>query len=234
MSRLENLAIWNTYYSGLKSSLLFPNEYVVRTFFASYPGLKMVKDYGGKSVCDIGCGDGRNMSALVKTGMKLFGTEISDEICQITKEKLAASSGNITADIRAGTNESVPFDDASFDYLLSWNACYYMDSPEADFAAHVAEFARITKPGGYLVCCVPAPTCFSLQGAEHINDNTIRLNPENPKWGILAGSIYRTFDGAADIEDAFGSHFENFSHCTLKDDCFGLQLDYFVFVCQRC
>ncbi|MGC3940407.1 class I SAM-dependent methyltransferase [Roseobacter sp. EG26] len=228
-----NAEIWNSYYTSLRDNYLFPNEYVVRSFLGTYPGLKMSHDFSGKKVCDISCGDGRNIVALHRFGLDVYATEISKEICEITMGKLSASDHRISADIRVGNNQELPFEANMFDYLLSWNACYYMENEASDFSKHVAEYARVSKPGAYLVCCVPAPGCFSLQGAELLENNLIRLNAGQGKWGILTGSIYRQFRSFEDIEETFGSHFENFQKCTIKDDCFGLPLEYFVFVCQR-
>ena len=54
---------WEEYYANLKASYLFPNEFVVRTFLAHYPKLDMPHDYEGAKVCDVSCGDGRNLVA---------------------------------------------------------------------------------------------------------------------------------------------------------------------------
>jgi SAM-dependent methyltransferase len=229
---VTNAAAWNEYYRSLTDAYLFPNEFVVRIFLASYPDLKMERRYKGANIGDISCADGRNMVLLNKLGGQLYGVEISDEICAITRKKLLEHSDHIKADIRTGTNDHLPFDDAFFDYLLSWNACYYMRDEKADFATHVAEFARVMKPGAYFVACVPAPTCFSLQNAQKLENNLIRIQSAS-KWSMLTGSIYRAFHSPADIESAFGTHFENFSHASLTDNCFGLALDYFIFVCQK-
>jgi hypothetical protein len=79
----------------------------------------------------------------------------------------------------------------------------------------------------------PVRAVFPWRGAEPLENDLIRLNPASAKWGMLAGSIYRQFKSFDDIEAAFGTHFENFQKCTINDDCFGLQLEYLVFVCQK-
>jgi ubiquinone/menaquinone biosynthesis C-methylase UbiE len=144
---------------------------------------------------------------------------------------LLAHSG-IDADIRKGVNEALPFDSGMFDYLLSWNACYYMLDETSDIREHVREFARVMKRDAYLVACVPAPECFSLAGAEELGNNLIRINTAS-RWSILNGSIYYRFASFSEIEAVFGDLFYNFQKCSLSDDCFGLPLHYFVFVCQR-
>lgn len=88
------------------------------------------------------------------------------------------------------------------------------------------------KKDGYLIVSVPSPRCFSLVGAIELGNNLIKINT-NSKWDMLNGSIYYRFDSFEDIESIFGSHFYNFQRCRISDDCFGLPLDYFIFVCQK-
>jgi 2-polyprenyl-3-methyl-5-hydroxy-6-metoxy-1,4-benzoquinol methylase len=230
LSERHDIKTWNTYYKSLTDAYLFPNEYVVRSFLGKYPNLDLDRNYRGKRVCDISCGDGRNITALHKFGFDVYGSEISDEICQITMKKLRSTG--VTADIRAGTNRSLPFEAGTFDYILSWNACYYMESVDHAISEHVNEYARIMKPGGYCVVSVPSPGCFSLIGAEELGDNLIRINTDT-KWNMLNGTIYYRFDSFEHIDKIFGTHFRSFQKCTIKDDCYGLPLEYFVFVCQR-
>jgi SAM-dependent methyltransferase len=228
----RSVRIWKRYYSSLQDAYLFPNEYVIRSFLGEYPNLSIPHDYKGKRVCDISCGDGRNLTALHKFGFDLYASEISDDIVEITKSKLATLGGGITVDIRTGFNSNLPFDNDFFDHMLSWNACYYMRDERSDISEHIAEYARIAKPGAYLVVSVPAPGCFSLAGSEPLGNDLIRIKTES-KWAMLNGTIYHQFRSWDDIEARFGSHFHNFQKCTIKDDCYGMALEYFVFVCQK-
>jgi SAM-dependent methyltransferase len=228
----DNLELWRRYWTGIEDSYLLPNEFVVRSFLGTYPNLRMQRNYRGAMACDVSCGDGRNLTVLHKLGMKLHGTEVSADICNHTMRKLRASPERIEADIRPGLNWAIPFADGSFDYVLSWNAIYYMRDAHGDIREHVREFARVMKPGAWLVVSVPTPNCFSLQGAEELGNGLIRIvSPYRSSF--LDGAIYRRFASFEDIEAVFGSHFGNFQRARIADDCFGIALDYFVFVCQR-
>ena len=135
-------------------------------------------------------------------------------------------------DIRPGLNWSLPFEDGFFDYLLSWNALYYMRDETADIAEHIEEYARILKPGGHLVASVPSPGCFSLEGARDLGNELIEINTDS-KWSLINGSIYYRFASPQMVEDRFKSKFKNFQFAMIKDDCFGLALEYYIFVCER-
>lgn len=227
-----NIALWEHYYGQLTDSYLFPNEYVVRTFLGTYPKLTMNRNYSGAKICDVACGDGRNITLLHKLRFEIYATEVTQKICDITRSKLLAHSDKIPIDIRPGLNSALPFDAGIFDYLLSWNACYYMQDEASDMREHVAEFARVMKRHGYLIAAVPGPDCFSLAGAKELGNNLIRINTTS-RWDILNGSIYYRFASFDHIEAVFGSHFHNFQRCQISDDCFGLPLHYFIFVCQK-
>lgn len=86
----------------------------------------MNRNYVGARICDISCGDGRNITALKKMGFEIYGTEVTENICDLTQKKLTQHPQNISADIRKGFNWDLPFESDFFDYALSWNACYYM------------------------------------------------------------------------------------------------------------
>lgn len=227
---------WEKYYvKDLKEDYLIPNEYVVRSFLGNYPNLRMDKQYAGKRVCDISCGDGRNIVLLNKLKLDIYGTEISEKICQITQDKLFNHADRIQSKIQKGFNWDLPFEDAFFDYALSWNAIYYMRDAAALIEDHITEYARILKKDGYLICSVPTPNCFSLENAIPLGNNLIQLNPQFD-WGgrgIHKDTIYYRFDSFEHIEKIFGDSFYNFQKCTISDDCYGLKLEYFVFVCQR-
>jgi len=228
---VDSAEAWSNYYRSLTDSYLFPNEFVVRAFLGTYPNLSMSRDYRGKRVCDVSCGDGRNLVLLHRLGLELHATEVTPEICDITRRRLLEHKEQVRVDIHPGTNLSLPFADRHFDYMLSWNACYYMESEQSSIVDHVSEYARIMKPGGYLVCSVPAPDCFTLEGAEELGSDLIRINTSS-RWKMLNGMLYYRFRSFAHIAEVFGSRFADFQTARIHDDCFGITLSYFIFVCR--
>lgn len=209
--------------------MAFPSEYVIRIFKGSYPKLNFDKNsFKNKRVCDLGCGDGRNLVLLYQCGFNVYGVELTEEIVNKTRANLTKL--NILSELRVGTNENVPFDDNFFDFLLSWNSCYYMGQ-NVDFNTHVKEFARILKKEGYLVLSIPKKTCFIYHGSEKLKDgyHIIRNDPFN----IRNGEVLRMFEDEKEIEDTFSKYFKNFIFASIHDDCFGFDYHWHIAICQK-
>lgn len=125
--------------------MMWPAEWLIRIFKGSYPNLNLPKNYTGKKILDVGCGDGRNLLFLKSLGFKIYGTEISQEIVKRVRENLKMF-GIVDANIVVGTNAYLPFENDFFDYIVSWNVIYYMSSARG-FEKHVKEHARVAKEG---------------------------------------------------------------------------------------
>lgn len=215
---------WTQFYTE-NTGIMYPAEAVIRIFKGSYPKLKMPKPKAGQSILDVGCGDGRHFPLFQSLGMMPAGSEITSEIVAAIDGRL---SGEI--DIRIGTCAKLPWPDASFDYLLSWNSCYYMNEG-VPFEAHVAEMARVLKPGGWIVCSVPKTNCFIFKDAEFLGMGEVRVRDDY--FGLRNGELMRWFPEPVHLENAFGSHFTNFCHASIDIDMFGLAYNWHVFTAER-
>lgn len=240
MQSNSNSKKWTDYYNRL-NSLMYPNEYVLRILVGNYPDLNLNLNGPGKNrryrILDASCGDGRNMRLLHGLDLDVVGSEITEEICQKVRKNLCAVGvPESQIDVRVGDNENLPSPDSTFDYLLSWNAIYYLNSRESDIRSHVAEFSRVLRQGGKLICSVPTPRCYSLVGAEEIKKDVVRLNPKmHATWGdgVLESAVFYSFKDSDHVESVFGPKFQDFRFGFLSDDCFGLPLDYILFVCSK-
>ncbi|MBU1083864.1 MAG: class I SAM-dependent methyltransferase [Candidatus Omnitrophota bacterium] len=208
----------------------YPAEYVIRIFKGSYPRLNLDKSkFQGKKICDIGCGTGRNMYFLRTRGFDVHGVEITEPIVDKVRQNLK-KAGVDKAEVRVGTNDNIPFEDGFFDYLLSWNACYYMGDSD-DFGKHVRELSRVLKKGGYLIMSIPQKTCYYYEGSETLKKGyrIIRNDPFN----VRNGAVLRIFEDVDEIKEEFSGNFENFVTATDHDDCFGLNYHLHMIICQK-
>lgn len=126
----------------------------------------------GAAVLDLGAGVGRHALALARHGFAVAALDAAPEgIAEITR--IAAAEG-LTVDARTGFMTALPFADAAFDHVLSWNVIYHGD--EHVLRASIAEIARVLKPGGTFLGTmlsarrVPSE-CAKAQGRE-ISRNT--------------------------------------------------------------
>ena len=223
----EQTELWSKLYAE-NNTMAYPAEYVIRMFKGKFPRLSLRDEgYEGKSILDIGCGDGRHLCFFKNMGFgKIAGTEISQDIVDSLKKRTDVLGG---VDIRVGVNNNLGFEDESFDFLLSWNVCYYLDD-EMDFASHVKEYARVLKKGGTLVFSIPCKDCFVYKnGIEKDGFMTIT----DDYFKVRNGSIQKIFQDEADIEKTFGSHFKNFVFGKIDCDCFGLDYKWYIGYCEK-
>jgi len=219
---------WNKTYLT-QQNMAYPSEYVIRIFKGKYPTLNFNKNYNKKKICDLGCGDGRDIPLLEKCGFDVYGTEISSEIINKIKNNLKEKISN-QVNLAVGNNEKIPFENNFFDYLLSWNSCYYM-SNEGNFQKHVEEMYRILKPEGILVLSIPKKTCFIYKDSEIKNNGYCII--KNDPFKIRNGAILRIFENEDEIKKSFSEHFKNFTFASIYDDCFGLNYHWHLLICQK-
>lgn len=97
-------------------------------------------DLAGKTVIDIGCGNGALMNELAPAIGKGIGLDISDAILERAKA-MNAASGHV--EFRQLNGPQLPVDDQSVDVVISLLSFRYLDwDPLMD------EIKRVLKPGG--------------------------------------------------------------------------------------
>lgn len=217
-------------------SMAWPSEYVIRIFKGSYPRLVLRNTgFNDKSICDAGFGDARNIPLLAECGFSnISGFDISDSIVSQGRDNLKQI--NVDADLRRGRSDDIPFLEADFDYLLSWNSCYYMGGVR-NFSLHVKEYARVVKPEGWLVISIPKSSCFIYRDSDVPSPNTgystcYRIIRNDP-FGVRDGEVLRRFEGEKDIMTTFSPWFDSFIFADIHDDCFGLNYHWHVAVARR-
>ena len=212
-----------------QKSIDYPAEYAIRIFKGNYPKLQLSKNsFSRKKICDISCGDGRNIVLLNECGFDVYGTEITKEIVKYTKENLKRLT--IKSVIKVGNNSHLPFDPSFFDYLLSWNSCYYMGD-NLDFNLHVNEYARVLKKNGYLIMAIPKETFPYFKGCKKLKNGCCII--KNDPLKVRNGEILRRFKNKEEITKVFSKKFKNFIFGSINDDCFGYNYHWFLVVCQK-
>ncbi len=222
--RQEAFEKWTKAYSRFVKSgtvLNWPAISLVRMFKGNYiTGLK--KDYEGKKVLDIGCGAGNNLLFLGTLGLELYGTEVSDEICELTRGKIERFG--IKATLKKGLNRDIPFEDNFFDYLVSWNVIHY-ENNEEDMKKAIAEYARVLKPDGRLFLSTTGPQHMILKGAKLLGNHKYQIGREDD---FRKGEVFFYFDTPEYIKFYFSKNFREIYVGRINDFMFTAWQDYFI------
>lgn len=119
---------------------------------------KLLPDFRGMSVLDLGCGYGWHCKYAADHGAaQVLGTDISHRMLKTAMQR--NSDPNI--EYRLSAIEELQFPNASFDVVLSSLALHYV----ADFAALVQNISRWLKPEGQFIFSVEHPV-FTAYGSQ--------------------------------------------------------------------
>jgi ubiquinone/menaquinone biosynthesis C-methylase UbiE len=105
--------------------------------------LEMVEPSRGERILDVGCGTGIFTIDLLAAGSQVTGLELSLPMLRRAGQKAAG----YPFDPVQGDMRRLPFADGSFDKAVSVTAIEFLE----DARPAVAEFFRVTRPGGIVV-----------------------------------------------------------------------------------
>ena len=119
---------------------------------------KLLPDFRGISVLDLGCGYGWHCKYVADHGAaQVLGTDISHRMLETAMQR--NSDPNI--EYRLSAIEELQFPNASFDVVLSSLALHYV----TDFAVLVQNISRWLKPEGQFIFSVEHPV-FTAYGSQ--------------------------------------------------------------------
>lgn len=98
----------------------------------------------GTAYLDIGCGSGMAARIAADKGAAVSGVDAAPALLAIARDRTPAG------DFQQADLEDLPFADASFDVVASFNAVQFAGNP----ALALAEAKRVTRPGGTIAVLV--------------------------------------------------------------------------------
>ena len=170
--------------------------------FATYlePGalefLSRIHIEPGTSVLDVACGAGQTAIPMSRAGAKVTGVDIATNL--IEQARARAQAENLDARFEEGDAEMLPFEDGSFDIVLSLIGAMFAPRPERV----AAELKRVLRPGGKIVMGNWTPTgfvgqMFKLHG-KHVPPPAIMAPPV--QWGAEEIVRERFKDGISHLK----------------------------------
>ena len=98
----------------------------------------------GDQILDVACGTGVLLRAVAASDVRviLAGVDATPEMLEVANSRIGS-----LADLRHGRAESLPFEDESFDTVVTTNALHFFRLPENA----LREMWRVIKPGGQVV-----------------------------------------------------------------------------------
>lgn len=114
------------------------------------------------SALDVGCGTGTLAQRLAERDFQMTGVDPSQGMLDV----LGQRAPDVTAVRGSGTE--LPFEDCSFDLVLSVATMHHIAAPDA-VRRTLAEMVRVARPGGRILVW------------DH--------NPRNPYWGLLMARV---------------------------------------------
>ncbi|MER5887198.1 class I SAM-dependent methyltransferase [Streptomyces sp. NPDC001941] len=104
----------------------------------------LLRRRGVRDVLDLACGVGRHAVFLAGEGFDSWAVDASDTAVRETVA--AAGRAGVRVEPSVGPMTRLPYEDASFDYVLAYNAIYHGDRDAV--RATVREIHRVLRPGG--------------------------------------------------------------------------------------
>lgn len=128
--------------------------------------IAMLGDVTGKSVLDIGCGEGGYARELHRRGARVTGVDGSTRLIEVARQR-ATAEGIDAPFVVANANALGSIASATFDVVVA--AMSLMDVEDYDGA--VGEVHRVLQAGGELFMSITHP-CFSAPVSAWVRDST--------------------------------------------------------------
>jgi SAM-dependent methyltransferase len=134
-------------------------------------GLRMLGDRPRGKVLELGYGSGTVLLTLAPIARELHGVDLDADPAAVGR--VLAERG-VTAQLQAGNAYELPFEDASFDLVVSYSMFEHL----REYPRALSEVARVMRPSGEFLLGMPAVNRamewgFLAMGIKDINDHHV-------------------------------------------------------------
>lgn len=159
----------------------------------------------GRNVLEIGCGMGLHTELMIRAGARVTSLDLSPTSVEACTTRMSLKK--LTADVRQGDAEELPYPDNHFDFVWSWGVIHHSSRT----AKIVREIARVLRPDGE--CRV------MVYNREGMSARVTFIKNYLLKGGFLRGSFDETLNHNSDgfsaryyTKDQFEDLFRAFFH----------------------
>lgn len=149
----------------------------------------------GVRVLDVACGNGNTAVPAALKGANVTGVDIAPYLIEQAKTRAAAAGVDATFEV--GDAEALPYEDASFDMVITMFGAMFAPRPDVT----VAELKRVTRPGGFIAMANWTADGFIGQmfkvTGKHVPPPAM---PSPILWGNEETVRERFADGIADLK----------------------------------
>ena len=151
--------------------------------------LELFEPVAGKTLLDVGCGDGALAAVLARRGARATGLDADPAMVAAARQRAKREAVPLT--VVEGKGDALPFHPDTFDVTLAVTSlCFIRDAEQA-----IGEMTRVLKPGGRMVIGeLRRWSLWSLQ-------RRVRGWLGNPTWRVAA---FRTTTKLRSLVEAAG------------------------------
>ena len=150
----------------------------------------------GMKVLDVACGTGNLALPAARAGAEVTGVDIAQNLVEQARENAKREGLNVKFD--EGDAEALPYDDASFDAVVTMFGAMFAPRPELV----AAELKRVCRPGGFIAMANWTPSGFIGQmfktTASHVPPPAGMPSPV--LWGVEETVRQRLGEGISKLE----------------------------------
>ena len=150
----------------------------------------------GTRVLDVACGTGNLALPAARRGAIVTGVDIAPNLIEQAREN--AKREGLSVQFDEGDAESLSYEDASFDAVITMFGAMFTPRPEVT----AAELKRVVRPGGYIAMANWTPTGFIGQMFKIVGSH-VSPPPNMPSplmWGSEDVVRERLGEGIADLQ----------------------------------
>ncbi len=109
------------------------------------PKIVKFEDFANKSVLDLGCGVGNDLSRFAKAGAKVTGVDLAEHSIELAKRNFGFRG--LQGEFQVMNGEQLEIGDNSFDVVFCHTVLHFTPSPER----MISEIGRVLRPGGLAI-----------------------------------------------------------------------------------